>query len=114
MVRTHHHFHPVSFIHFRTPPETSGGTLGTIFSSFLAALTTEARLLAGASPPASASLEFWGSAGTRAITALQRRTAAREGHRTVMDAFIPFVAALSRATTFGNVVEVYKVGGVRS
>ena len=28
-----------------------------------------------------------------------------------MDARIPFVASLSRATTFGDVVEVYKMGG---
>ena len=91
--------------------ETCGGTLGAIFSIFLAALTTEARSLAGSAPTATASLEFWGSAATRAITTLQRSTAAREGHRTVMDALIPFVAALSKATTFGDAVEACKAGG---
>jgi dihydroxyacetone kinase len=111
MVRTHHHFHSISFIHFRTPPETSGGTLGTIFSSFFATLTTEARLLAGASPSASASLEFWGSAGTRTITTLQRSAAAREGHRAVMEALILFFAALCNSTSFGDPVEVCKVVG---
>ena len=57
------------------------------------------------------SLRLRGSAGTRTTTTLQRSTAACEGHRTVMDAPIPFVASLSRATTFGDAVEVCKMGG---
>jgi dihydroxyacetone kinase len=112
MVSTHSHSHSISITHFLISlPETCGGTLGAIFSIFLAALTTEARSLAGASSSASASLQFWGSAATRAIITLQRSTAAREGHRTVMDALIPFVGALSSATNFGDAVEACKVGG---
>ena len=68
--------------------------------------STETRSLAGAS----ASLEFWGSAATCPIITLHRSTAAREGHRTVIDALIPFVGALFKATKFADAVEACKVG----
>ena len=42
---------------------------------------------------------------------LQRSTAARQGHRTVMDALIPLITALSTATTFGDAAEACKAGG---
>jgi len=35
----------------------------------------------------------------------------REGHRTVMNALIQFVAVLSKATPFGDAVKACKVGG---
>ena len=57
------------------------------------------------------SLRPQSEAGTRATTTLQRSTVVRGGHRIVMDAPIPFVASLSRATTFGDAVEVCKMGG---
>jgi len=64
---------------------------------------TEARFLASASTSASASLEFWGSAATRATIMLQWST--------VMDALIPLVAAVSKAMTFEDAVEAWKLGG---
>lgn len=39
-----------------------------------------------------------------------RHHRALEGHRTVMDTLIPFMRALSSATTFGDAVEARKVG----
>ena len=109
MVSTHHISHSISITHFHTPPETCG-TFGAIFSIFLGALATEARSLAGASASTSASLEFWGSA-TCAMVTLQRSTAARQGHRTVMDALILLITALSTATTLGDAAEACKAGG---
>ena len=45
------------------------------------------------------------------MVALQRSTAARQGHRTVMDALIPLITALSTATTLGDAAEACKAGG---
>ncbi|KDR72886.1 hypothetical protein GALMADRAFT_252217 [Galerina marginata CBS 339.88] len=89
--------------------ETCGGTLGAVFSIFLAALTAEVRQRAsGTSIP---DLKFWGKAAAAAIETLKRSTAARIGHRTVMDALIPFVDALSTATTFEDAVRTCREGG---
>jgi dihydroxyacetone kinase len=99
MVRTHHHSHSISITHHYIPETCSGA----IYSIFLATLTTEARFLASASTCASASLEFWGSAATRAIIMLQWST--------VINAPIPLVAAVSKATMFGDAVEAWKLGG---
>ncbi|KAJ7675427.1 hypothetical protein B0H17DRAFT_1080731 [Mycena rosella] len=60
--------------------DTCGGTLGAIFSIFLAALTTEVR--ARAAGAQTADLALWGAAGTAAIETLKQSTAARVGHRT--------------------------------
>ena len=68
MVRTHHHSHSISIHSLSYIP---GDTLGGIVSIFLAALTTKAQSLTGAFT--SASLEFWGSPVTCAITNLQPR-----------------------------------------
>lgn len=74
------------------PSDNCGGTLGAIYSIFLAALTAEVRLL-GASRPVD--VGFWGEAAANAIETLGHSTKARVGHRTVMDALIPFVDGLS-------------------
>ncbi|KAJ6590569.1 Dak1 domain-containing protein [Mycena vulgaris] len=89
--------------------DTCGGTLGAIFSIFLAALTTEVRARAG--NVKTADIAFWGAAGAAAIETLKQSTAARVGHRTVMDALIPFVEALSKVSTFDDAVEACKAGG---
>ncbi|KAF8151786.1 Dak1 domain-containing protein [Crassisporium funariophilum] len=89
--------------------DTCGGTLGAIFSIFLAALTTEVRQRA--SDVKTPDLKFWGSAATAAIETLKRSTAARVGHRTVMDSLIPFVEALSNVSKFSEAVEACKEGG---
>ncbi|KIY72772.1 Dak1-domain-containing protein, partial [Cylindrobasidium torrendii FP15055 ss-10] len=69
-----------------------GGTLGAIYSIFLAALTAEVRLI-GSKRPVDAS--FFGEAALRALETLGQSTKARVGHRTVMDALIPFVEGLA-------------------
>ncbi|KAJ7641469.1 Dak1 domain-containing protein [Roridomyces roridus] len=89
--------------------DTCGGTLGAIFSIFLASLTTEVRTLAATT--STADLAFWGKAGNRAIGTLKLSTAARVGHRTVMDALIPFVEALETASDFEAAVEACRAGG---
>ncbi|KAJ7736744.1 Dak1 domain-containing protein [Mycena maculata] len=89
--------------------ETCGGTLGAIFSIFLAALTTEVR--ARAANITSPDLAFWGAAGGAAIATLQQSTAARVGHRTVMDALIPFIDTLGTAPSFEAAVAACKAGG---
>lgn len=94
--------------------DTCGGTLGAIFSIFLAALTAEVRRRAGedgGSGKVSVDLAFWGETGTAAIEVLKQSTAARVGHRTVMDALIPFVEALGTAKTFADAARACKEGG---
>lgn len=83
--------------------------MGAIFSIFLAALTTEVRQRA--SRIAFADLRFWGAAASAAIDTLKRSTAARIGHRTVMDALIPFVESLSTTSTFEEAANICKEGG---
>jgi dihydroxyacetone kinase len=84
--------------------DTCGGTLGAIFSIFLAALTTEVRRAAAAAGPlpVAPGLSFWGKASLAAIETLKLSTAARVGHRTVMDALIPFVEGLASAGAQGG------------
>jgi len=92
-------------------PERRGGALGAIVSIFLAALTAEARSLAGASTSTSTSLEFWGSVVTHAITTLQRSTALRKVTAPSWAPLFHSFVALSKATTFGDAVGVCKLGG---
>jgi len=92
-------------------PERRGGALGAIVSIFLAALTVEARSLAGASSSASASLEILGSVVTRAITTLQRSSALREVTPPSWTPLFHSFAALSKATMFGDAVEACKLVG---
>ncbi|KAG5652494.1 hypothetical protein H0H81_004851 [Sphagnurus paluster] len=96
--------------------DTCGGTLGAIFSIFLAALTTEVGAAANLS--AEVNIGFWGAASLAAIETLKLSTAARVGHRTVMDALIPFVEGLASAKPtarwsegFGEAVERCREGG---
>ncbi|KAJ7904951.1 Dak1 domain-containing protein [Mycena leptocephala] len=89
--------------------DTCGGTLGAIFSIFLAALTAEVR--ARAATTSTPNLAFWGAAAAAAIVILQQSTAARVGHRTVMDALVPFVEALARGPTFEAAVTACQAGG---
>jgi len=92
-------------------PERRGGTLGAIVFTFLAALTASARSLAGASTSSSASLEFWGSVVTRAITMLQWSTALCKVTAPSWAPLFHSFVALSKATTFGDAVEACKLGG---
>ncbi|KAK7446302.1 hypothetical protein VKT23_014508 [Stygiomarasmius scandens] len=47
-------------------------------------------------------MQFWGRTATAAIETLKQSTKARVGHRTVMDALIPFVEGLSAAGSEGK------------
>ncbi|KAL1665340.1 Dak1 domain-containing protein [Schizophyllum commune] len=91
--------------------DTCGGTLGAIFSIFLAALTAEVRKVASEAPKTAVDLPFWGATASAAIETLKQSTAARVGHRTVMDALIPFVDALGTAGSFAEVAKACKEGG---
>jgi dihydroxyacetone kinase len=68
-----------------------GGTLGAIFSIFLAGLTTQVREYASSGKSGDIP---WGELANGALETLKVSTAARVGHRTVMDALIPFVEEL--------------------
>lgn len=84
--------------------EACGGTLGAIFSIFLAALTAEVRSYATTSADSKADMAMWATTTSRALQTLFQSTKAREGHRTVMDSLIPFVRALdsSSASSLAN------------
>ncbi|KAG7442219.1 dihydroxyacetone kinase [Guyanagaster necrorhizus] len=79
-----------------TIDDTCGGTLGAIYSIFLAALTAEVRILGAEGHEVN--MAMWGEAAGRAIETLGHSTKARVGHRTVMDALIPFAEGLSSST----------------
>ncbi|THU79797.1 Dak1-domain-containing protein [Dendrothele bispora CBS 962.96] len=81
--------------------DTCGGTLGAIYSIFLAALTAEVQK-ESTSPNVTVDMQFWGRTTTAAIETLKQSTKARVGHRTVMDALIPFVEELSTAHSKGQ------------
>lgn len=92
--------------------DACGGTLGAIYSIFLAALTTEVRRLvleqgsdAGVTPA------FWGEAAKAALETLKLSTAARVGHRTVMDALIPFAEALANEEDYELAYQAARAGG---
>ncbi|KAK7036706.1 hypothetical protein VNI00_011371 [Paramarasmius palmivorus] len=99
--------------------DTCGGTLGAIYSIFLAALTAEVRMLAPSSSDSSGrapavDIAFWGLAASRAIETLKQSTKARVGHRTVMDALIPFVEALAEdaaSKSFDHAEQACRAGG---
>lgn len=92
--------------------DTCGGTLGAIYSIFLAALTTEVRRLAlEQGPNPTASPAFWGEAAKAALETLKLSTAARVGHRTVMDSLIPFAEALATEKDYERAYKATKAGG---
>lgn len=86
--------------------------MGAIYSIFLAALTTEVRsLVLSQGSTATASPAFWGEAAKAALETLKLSTAARVGHRTVMDALIPFADALESEKDYEKAYEATKLGG---
>lgn len=54
---------------------------------------------------------FWGEAAKAALETLQLSTAARVGHRTVMDALIPFADALVIEKDYELAYQAAKAGG---
>ncbi|KAK6906553.1 dihydroxyacetone kinase [Kwoniella mangroviensis CBS 8507] len=91
--------------------DSMGGTLGAIFSIFLAGLTTSLIKHAEANPDEKVNEEFFGKVVKEALDTLQQRTAARVGHRTVMDSLIPFAETLSNQGNLQNAVEECVKGG---
>lgn len=73
--------------------ESCGGTLGAIVSIFFGALTAEV----AAAQPSTLDGSFWGPVVHAAVQTLMKTTAARVGHRTIMDALIPFADTLKRS-----------------
>ena len=90
--------------------DSCGGTLGAIFSIFLAGLTTSL-LSSASSGDISVDASFWGKSALAAVEILKQRTAARKGHRTVMDAMIPFAETLASSGDFASAVRDCKEGG---
>jgi len=92
-------------------PDSCGGTLGAIFSIFLAGLTTSLLSSASSGSEVQVDASFWGKSALVAVETLKQRTAARKGHRTVMDAMIPFAETLAETGDFEKAVKACKNGG---
>lgn len=77
-----------------------GGTSGALYAIYFAALAaglTDAHAISGEEAEAPALFPLLARAAVVALEKLKGVTAAREGDRTMMDALIPFVAALDAA-----------------
>lgn len=91
--------------------EACGGTLGAIFSIFLAGMTTALMEAAAQSPQPVVDAALFGKCARDALDTLGQRTAAREGHRTVMDALIPFANALAATGDVNQAAAKCRAGG---
>ncbi|WOO82040.1 Dihydroxyacetone kinase [Vanrija pseudolonga] len=91
--------------------EACGGTLGAIFSIFLAGLTTALMDEAAESPQPELNPALFGRVALAALDTLGQRTAAREGHRTVMDALIPFAHVLAETADLDKAAAASRKGG---
>lgn len=89
--------------------EACGGTLGAIFSIFLAGCTTSLMETAPSNPTVNG--QFFGKVVTQALDTLGQRTAARVGHRTVMDAMIPWAEALAATGSAEEAAKAARKGG---
>lgn len=89
-----------------TIDESCGGTLGAIVSIFFGALTAEV----AAAPPATLDASFWGPVVHAAVQTLMKTTAARVGHRTIMDALIPFAETLKDTKDLSKAVQAAEQG----
>ena len=87
--------------------EACGGTLGAIISIFLAGITNA--LLSSSEDKATP--EFMGKMALAGLETLKQRTAARVGHRTVMDALIPFAEVLAETGDVKKAAEACRKGG---
>ena len=90
-------------------PEACGGTLGAIFSIFLAGYTTS--LIESAPSEPTVDPTFLGKTALDALETLKQRTAARTGHRTVMDALIPFAETLASTGDLAQAAKACREGG---
>lgn len=91
--------------------DAMGGTLGAIFSIFLAGVTTATMAAAARDPQPSVTPRLLGQLAMRGLETLQARTAARVGHRTVMDALIPFAETLANSGDVVAAAQAARDGG---
>ncbi|WVR08631.1 dihydroxyacetone kinase [Kwoniella sp. DSM 27419] len=91
--------------------DSMGGTLGAIFSIFLAGATTALIKAVESDPNVEVTPRFFGKIAEEALDTLKQRTAARVGHRTVMDALIPFAETLASTGDVEQAAEACKKGG---
>lgn len=91
--------------------EACGGTLGAIFSIFLAGMTTSIMQAAAQNPQPEINAAFFGKVALEALETLGQRTAARVGHRTVMDALIPFAEELAKTGDIDKAAKACRAGG---
>lgn len=91
--------------------EACGGTLGAIFSIFLAGMTTSIMEAARQNPQPEINGAFFGKVALEALETLGQRTAARVGHRTVMDALIPFAEELAKTGDIDKAAAACRAGG---
>jgi len=68
-------------------------------------------LLHSAETKPAVSPKFFGETTLEALETLKERTAARVGHRTVMDAMIPFAEALASTGDLAEAAEACRKGG---
>jgi dihydroxyacetone kinase len=94
-----------------TTTEACGGTLGAIISIFLAGITNALISSANSPNPPTATPEFMGKMALAGLETLKQRTAARIGHRTVMDALIPFAETLAESGDIKKAAEATRKGG---
>jgi dihydroxyacetone kinase len=94
-----------------TRSEACGGTLGAIISIFLAGITNALIAAAAGSSTTNATPEFLGKVCLEGLETLKQRTAARVGHRTVMDALIPFAETLALTGDIVQAAEATRRGG---
>ncbi|EJT49850.1 glycerone kinase [Trichosporon asahii var. asahii CBS 2479] len=91
--------------------DAMGGTLGAIFSIFLAGLTTSTMAAARQSPQPAVTPQLLGQLAMGGLETLQARTAARVGHRTVMDSLIPFAETLANSGDVKAAAQAARDGG---
>ncbi len=62
--------------------------------------------------PAQVDGKYWGEIAAKALATLQQSTAARVGHRTMMDSLIPFVETLQKTGNLTEATEAAHQGGL--
>jgi dihydroxyacetone kinase len=74
-------------------------------------MTTSLLSSASNTPQPELNAQFFGTTALSALDVLKQRTAARVGHRTVMDALIPFAIALANSGDLATAVQECRKGG---
>ena len=88
-----------------------GGTLGAIISIYLAGMTNAIIAAASETPQPAVDTALFGKVAMEGLDVLKQRTTARVGHRTVMDALIPFAETLAATSDLTKAAEASRKGG---